>query len=63
MSPRFHAGCTVMETVLNTAVPRFLQQLATDYRLWAAGDTDRHAAALESDALSFSDDSFSEDEY
>ena len=24
-----------METVLATAVPRFLQQLAADYRLWA----------------------------
>jgi hypothetical protein len=26
-----------MRTVLNTAVPRFLQQLKADYELWAAG--------------------------
>lgn len=45
-------GCKVMETVLGTAVPRFLQQLATDYRLWAEGDDEsRRCAAEESDAL------------
>lgn len=29
-----------MAKVLDTAVPRFLQQLAVDYAAWAAGDDD-----------------------
>lgn len=34
-------GCAVMERVLETAVPRFLEQLKADYGLWAAGDESR----------------------
>jgi hypothetical protein len=34
-------GSAVMERVLQTAVPRFLQQLAADYAAWAAGDESR----------------------
>lgn len=34
-----------METVLATAVPRFLKQLAADYKLWADGDEARRSAA------------------
>lgn len=35
------AGSAVMAKVLETAVPRFLQQLALDYAQWAAGDDTR----------------------
>jgi len=35
------AGCAVMERVLNTAVPRFLQQLEADYTQWAKGAEER----------------------
>jgi len=35
------AGSAVMAKVLDTAVPRFLQQLAVDYAAWAAGDETR----------------------
>jgi hypothetical protein len=51
------AGCAVMETVLNTAVPRFLHQIAADYQLWAAGGNEdsRQSMALES-SLSFSEE-------
>ena len=44
-----------METVLNTAVPRFLQQLSADYRVWAAGgdESTRHSIAQESSVLGF----------
>lgn len=35
------AGSAVMARVLDTAVPRFLQQLAADYAAWAAGDDSR----------------------
>jgi len=35
------AGSAVMSKVLDTAVPRFLQQLAVDYAAWAAGDDSR----------------------
>eukprot|EP00887_Chlorella_sp_A99_P000316 scaffold13.g316.t1 len=31
-------GCAVMARVLDSAVPRFLAQLAADYELWAAGE-------------------------
>ena len=34
-------GSAVMGRVLQTAVPRFLQQLAADYAAWAAGDESR----------------------
>lgn len=34
-------GSAVMAKVLETAVPRFLQQLALDYAQWAAGDDTR----------------------
>lgn len=34
-------GSKVMQTVLNTAVPKFLKQLQKDYELWAAGDDSR----------------------
>ena len=34
-----------MQRVLDTAVPRFLQQLKQDYALWAAGDEDRKPVA------------------
>lgn len=34
-------GSRVMQTVLNSAVPKFLQQLQKDYELWAAGDESR----------------------
>ena len=34
-------GSRVMQTVLNSAVPKFLQQLQKDYALWAAGDESR----------------------
>lgn len=40
-----HAGCAVMAKVLDTAVPRFLQQLAIDYAAWAAGDETRQPVA------------------
>ena len=30
-----------MQKVLNTAVPRFLQQLELDYVAWASGDESR----------------------
>ncbi|GAB4815192.1 hypothetical protein N2152v2_002238 [Parachlorella kessleri] len=48
-------GCRVMETVLNTAVPRFLQQLSVDYQVWAAGgdESTRHSMAQESSVLAF----------
>ena len=35
------AGSAVMARVLDTAVPRFLQQLSLDYAAWAAGDESR----------------------
>eukprot|EP01026_Neomeris_dumetosa_P018988 TRINITY_DN1754_c0_g1_i6.p1 TRINITY_DN1754_c0_g1~~TRINITY_DN1754_c0_g1_i6.p1 ORF type:complete len:245 (-),score=24.19 TRINITY_DN1754_c0_g1_i6:274-1008(-) len=34
-------GCAVMQGVLNTMVPRFLEQLRVDYELWASGDDSR----------------------
>ncbi|KAA6427645.1 MAG: (RAP Annotation release2) Galactose-binding like domain containing [Trebouxia sp. A1-2] len=34
-------GSRVMQTVLNSAVPKFLKQLQKDYDLWAAGDDSR----------------------
>jgi hypothetical protein len=34
-----------MAKVLDTAVPRFLQQLAADYAAWAAGDDTRAPVA------------------
>ncbi len=34
-------GSKVMQTVLNSAVPKFLKQLQKDYELWAAGDESR----------------------
>lgn len=34
-----------MAKVLDTAVPRFLQQLAVDYAAWAAGDETRQPVA------------------
>lgn len=34
-----------MAKVLDTAVPRFLQQLSEDYRAWAAGDETRQPVA------------------
>eukprot|EP01023_Acetabularia_acetabulum_P034159 TRINITY_DN32086_c0_g1_i1.p2 TRINITY_DN32086_c0_g1~~TRINITY_DN32086_c0_g1_i1.p2 ORF type:complete len:244 (+),score=29.09 TRINITY_DN32086_c0_g1_i1:128-859(+) len=34
-------GNTVMQGVLNTMVPRFLEQLRVDYELWASGDDSR----------------------
>ena len=37
-------GSKVMQTVLNSAVPKFLQQLQKDYELWAAGDESRKPA-------------------
>ena len=37
-------GSRVMQTVLNSAVPKFLQQLQKDYELWAAGDESRKPA-------------------
>ncbi|PSC69180.1 hypothetical protein C2E20_7357 [Micractinium conductrix] len=37
-------GCAVMSKILDTAVPRFLQQLAVDYAAWAAGDDSRAPA-------------------
>ena len=43
--PKSLAGCAVMQRVLDTAVPRFLQQLKQDYALWAAGDEDRKPVA------------------
>ena len=30
-----------MQRVLNTAVPRFLEQLEADYAAWASGDESR----------------------
>lgn len=39
------AGCAVMERVLNTAVPRFLQQLEADYIVWASGADEREPVA------------------
>jgi hypothetical protein len=39
------AGGAVMARVLNTAVPRFLQQLSEDYATWAAGDDSRQPVA------------------
>ncbi len=52
-----------METVLNTAVPRFLQQLAADYQLWAAGgdEATRNCMAQDS-SLSFSEEEEEEEE-
>ncbi|KAI3430373.1 hypothetical protein D9Q98_004968 [Chlorella vulgaris] len=38
-------GGAVMARVLNTAVPRFLQQLSEDYATWAAGDDSRQPVA------------------
>lgn len=38
-------GCAVMQRVLNTAVPRFLQQLKADYAAWASGDDSRQPVA------------------
>ena len=35
------AGSRVMQTVLNSTVPKFLKQLQKDYELWAAGDESR----------------------
>jgi hypothetical protein len=35
------SGCAVMQRVLNTAVPRFLQQLEADYQQWASGAEER----------------------
>lgn len=34
-------GSRVMQTVLNSTVPKFLKQLQKDYELWAAGDESR----------------------
>lgn len=34
-------GSKVMQTVLNSTVPKFLKQLQKDYELWAAGDISR----------------------
>ena len=34
-------GSRVMQTVLNSAVPKFLKQLQKDYELWAGGDESR----------------------
>ena len=34
-----------MAKVLDTAVPRFLQQLSMDYAAWAAGDETRQPVA------------------
>lgn len=34
-----------MSKILDTAVPRFLQQLAVDYAAWAAGDDSRAPVA------------------
>ena len=34
-------GSRVMQTVLNSAVPKFLKQLEKDYELWATGDESR----------------------
>ncbi|DBA93650.1 TPA: hypothetical protein ACH3X3_013725 [Trebouxia sp. C0006] len=34
-------GSRVMQTVLNSAVPKFLKQLQKDYELWASGDDSR----------------------
>ena len=34
-------GSRVMQTVLNSTVPKFLKQLQRDYELWAAGDESR----------------------
>jgi hypothetical protein len=39
------SGCAVMQRVLDTAVPRFLQQLKADYAVWAAGDESRKPVA------------------
>lgn len=36
------SGCAVMQQILNTAVPRFLEQLKTDYAVWANGDESRN---------------------
>jgi len=35
------AGSKVMQQVVNQVVPRFLEQLRTDYALWASGDDSR----------------------
>lgn len=35
------AGSRVMQTTLNLMVPRFLEQMTKDYKLWAAGDESR----------------------
>lgn len=34
-------GSRLMQTVLNSTVPKFLKQLQQDYELWAAGDESR----------------------
>lgn len=39
------SGCAVMQRVVDTAVPRFLQQLKADYALWASGDESRKPVA------------------
>lgn len=39
------AGSSVMHSVLQTAVPRFLKQLGKDYELWAEGDESRKPVA------------------
>ena len=35
------AGSSLMQQVLNSAVPKFLKQLQNDYELWASGDESR----------------------
>jgi len=39
------AGCAVMQRVLDSAVPKFLQQLSRDYALWAEGNESRTSVA------------------
>lgn len=39
------SGCAVMQRVLDSAVPRFLEQLRADYELWASGDESRKPVA------------------
>ena len=38
-------GSQAMQGVLNSMVPRFLGQLATDYERWSSGDDSRRPVA------------------
>lgn len=40
-------GSSILRQVLNLSVPRFLQQLDKDYRVWSAGDDTRQPVDME----------------